>query len=93
MKFLLGAFVVGFVSADPTKALVQSAVEVKPHGSFIQESEHDRLARKTEASKRVFLEAMRKLQADEQMFEREEKESDAKAHKFHDMASSSFISV
>lgn len=83
--------VVGFVEADPTRFLSQSA-EIKPHAeSFLEESEHERLAKKTAEAQKVFLQAMHKLQEDEERFEAEEKESKKKAQMYKAMASHTVV--
>lgn len=90
MKFVSVLAVVGLAAADPTRFLVQNA-EVKPHSaSFAQvsSSEVQRLRAKAEASKKVFLAAMQKLQDDENRFQAESKEFAEKARDLHKKAHS-----
>jgi len=90
MKVIAAVCFIGLAQADPTRFLAQSA-EIKPHGSFLEESEHDRLARKTAEAQKVFLQAMEKLHKDEELFEAEEKDSAEKAKRFKAMASESVL--
>ena len=80
MKIFFAAFLsLISVKAAPTRFLSQTAeAEIQPHVSFL-ESDREVLADRTEKSKEIFLEAMHKLEADRDLFKKEQQESMEKA--------------
>ena len=84
------AVLIGGVLSDPTRFLVQTAVNINPHdpNSLLQvsPSELQRLEAKTAASKKKFLEAMQKLKKDEAHFYEEKQEYAQKAKEYAEKA-------